>query len=840
VSTSELQQRPADLPEPPLQEALQPEPPGLAGPPAATAAPDSGLQPNDSASAPASAQPSATTSRPRRHPGKAHRKRPPARLRSRRARAVGWRAPDADPALEYRVPEDDGGLRAVLVELERTQAEEYTAGIALSSDEIASLPFAAGPDDVLPWEDEEPPGDLSYCVDDADQASWVAALPPELRAIWDAPPWTGDGEVFPAGFSHNADHDGHLPEGAGFAAGGMFDQMLPDPRLAAAVFAAAGGNTGPRLAGLGESELIGVACAWQRLTAWTQAGQAAALATLVARRNAQSVARREPGLAAHVSEEAAAALTLSGQAATRLLEISVAVSALPSVRTALADGRIDWAKATMFADLLAGIPPGDAADIADSVIRRAQGRTTGQLRAALTRAVLSWDPEAAQRRREQARRDACVQTWPEPSGNAALAGRELEPGDAITASTRLTALARWLKKHGASGSIDQLRAAAYIALLTGRPVTDLLPPGATGDPAGSADGHDSSGGCSPGNDARQSGSATANTRREGGPVRQSENGHDGQPRSDRDLWSHGAHQSRDADSGIENDADPIDSDGGWPRLTGTINLTMPLATFVGAADRPGELAGHGAVDPDTCRTLANRTDAATRWCLTLTGTDGQAVAHACANGPPPGAGERRPDPTRPNASADNISTDNISTDNARPDSDGHDRERAEPEHGGPQGAGPGGAGTSSTGTGETWTASTWAAGAWAAGARAAGAWAEHLRGKLQYLERGICGHARQSPRYRPPPTLLHLIRVRQARCSFPGCRRPGRRTDLDHTLAWAKGGLTCECNLAPLCRRHHQTKQAEHWALAQPEPGTLVWTTPAGRRYTTVPDAYPV
>ena len=43
-----------------------------------------------------------------------------------------------------------------------------------------------------------------------------------------------------------------------------------------------------------------------------------------------------------------------------------------------------------------------------------------------------------------------------------------------------------------------------------------------------------------------------------------------------------------------------------------------------------------------------------------------------------------------------------------------------------------------------------------------------------------------------------LIRTR---CTAPGCGRPAARCDLDHTLAWDKGGITCECGLAPRCKR---------------------------------------
>ena len=108
------------------------------------------------------------------------------------------------------------------------------------------------------------------------------------------------------------------------------------------------------------------------------------------------------------------------------------------------------------------------------------------------------------------------------------------------------------------------------------------------------------------------------------------------------------------------------------------------------------------------------------------------------------------------------------------------------------------------------------------------------------LETGDCRHLRESPSYRPPPRLRHLVTIRQPTCSFPGCRRPAIRCDEDHTLPYDEGGRTCECNLAPLCRRHHRAKQARGWQLTQPEPGTMVWITPSGRSYATGPTVYPV
>jgi hypothetical protein len=111
---------------------------------------------------------------------------------------------------------------------------------------------------------------------------------------------------------------------------------------------------------------------------------------------------------------------------------------------------------------------------------------------------------------------------------------------------------------------------------------------------------------------------------------------------------------------------------------------------------------------------------------------------------------------------------------------------------------------------------------------------------LTAVIRGPCDHAQAEPGYVPSRRLRHLVAARSTRCTAPGCSRPAARCDLDHTTPWDQGGLTCPCNLSPLCRRHHRCKQAEGWRLDQPEPGILQWRTPAGRTYTTTPTSYPL
>jgi uncharacterized protein DUF222 len=109
---------------------------------------------------------------------------------------------------------------------------------------------------------------------------------------------------------------------------------------------------------------------------------------------------------------------------------------------------------------------------------------------------------------------------------------------------------------------------------------------------------------------------------------------------------------------------------------------------------------------------------------------------------------------------------------------------------------------------------------------------------LNMIIRGPCHHVQAERRYRPGRKLRHLVNVRNARCTAPGCGQSAARCDLDHTAPWHHDGLTCPCNLAPLCRHHHRCKQAEGWWLEQPEPGVLVWRTPSGRTYATTPTVY--
>ncbi|MGP4054758.1 DUF222 domain-containing protein [Mycobacterium sp. 4D054] len=91
------------------------------------------------------------------------------------------------------------------------------------------------------------------------------------------------------------------------------------------------------------------------------------------------------------------------------------------------------------------------------------------------------------------------------------------------------------------------------------------------------------------------------------------------------------------------------------------------------------------------------------------------------------------------------------------------------------------------------------------------------------------------PHYRPSAKLAAFVRARDLFCRFPGCTVPAEHCDLDHVLPWPYGP-THPSNLNCKCRTHHLGKTfADGWRDEQLPDGTVIWTTPAGLRYTTVP-----
>lgn len=93
-------------------------------------------------------------------------------------------------------------------------------------------------------------------------------------------------------------------------------------------------------------------------------------------------------------------------------------------------------------------------------------------------------------------------------------------------------------------------------------------------------------------------------------------------------------------------------------------------------------------------------------------------------------------------------------------------------------------------------------------------------------------------RYRPGAALDEFIRMRDLTCRFPNCDVPAERCDIDHRIPWP-AGPTHPSNLRTLCRKHHLLRTfqgGDHgWRDVQRADGTIIWTSPTGRTYTTVP-----
>ena len=535
--------------------------------------------------------------------------------------------------------------------------------------------------------------------------------------------------------------------------GSAADTMVPGPELAAL----ADQMWHQGLTGLDDDQLTGVLQAANRLAAWSAALRVAAVSGLAARRE---TAARESGdwrPFDHVDDEVAVALTLTRRSAARLLDMALALDRLPLTRAALAAGQIDERRAEVIAEELSGLDDAHAAAVEKLIIGKAPGLTSGQLRALVRRAVLSADPKAARKRKEAALKDARVEMFPETSGTAALSGRDLPPAAVLAADKHLTALAQALKAAGIPGTLDTLRARAYLHLLSGQPASTLIlqnaSPGRPGREPSRGPGADIHG------PAESGGTASGGT-------------------------APGSTALGSAPPGTACPS-PDPGPGGLPGLHGSVNLTMPLAAWLGWTQSPGDIPGYGPIDADDSRTLADLLgrNPASQWCVTLTDRAGHSVAHACA---PPHTCARPGPPPRP---------------------------------------GPPGSGTPGNPP--------------ATGPPATGP-PDWLRGlTFTTLETETCTHPRQGRGYQPGRALRHLIEIRNPTCTAPGCRRNATRCDLDHITPYDQGGRTCECNLHPACRRDHQRKQTPGWTLTSPSPGTLTWTTPGHRTHTTTPAQYP-
>ena len=86
-------------------------------------------------------------------------------------------------------------------------------------------------------------------------------------------------------------------------------------------------------------------------------------------------------------------------------------------------------------------------------------------------------------------------------------------------------------------------------------------------------------------------------------------------------------------------------------------------------------------------------------------------------------------------------------------------------------------------------------------------------------------------KYTPPQELVDFLLARDRICRFPGCRRTGQSSDIDHAQSWESGGETNPANLGLLCRRHHRMKTHGGWSLESNPDGSCLWKSPNGKSF---------
>jgi len=94
--------------------------------------------------------------------------------------------------------------------------------------------------------------------------------------------------------------------------------------------------------------------------------------------------------------------------------------------------------------------------------------------------------------------------------------------------------------------------------------------------------------------------------------------------------------------------------------------------------------------------------------------------------------------------------------------------------------------------------------------------------------------------YHPDATTTVMVRTRDGHCRFPGCSVPASRCQLDHVVPFAHhtpiaGGWTIVSNLQCLCQFHHNLKTMGRLRATMLGCGVVVWTSRYGTATVTLP-----
>ena len=152
------------------------------------------------------------------------------------------------------------------------------------------------------------------------------------------------------------------------------------------------------------------------------------------------------------------------------------VNRLPATLAGMAAGAIDRDRARVISNATLHLPDDLAAE-ADKVLAEAAPELRlADLQQKAARLEARLDPEGVQRRKDEARRDRRVELRREDSGAACLAGRELDPAEALSGKASIDAEAVRLRNAGLPGTLAQIRAMILLDRIHQRSPWDRLAP----------------------------------------------------------------------------------------------------------------------------------------------------------------------------------------------------------------------------------------------------------------------------------------------------------------------------------------------------------------------------
>jgi Domain of unknown function (DUF222) len=677
---------------------------------------------------------------------------------------------------------------------------------------------------------------------DAEMARWVA----DLEAGRDRIPeeWERDGSGICLSLGDACDLDPALlaatlgPDGLGgqcpgpaFAQGRPADVLRPGPALAALTEQAVS-----RLTALSDDELTGALHAARRLAAWVAYLMTLLVAEFGRRRIAELAAAKARGVppgrrrGEFAADELACELLVTANHADARLERDAALTTrLPQTLAGMAAGVISADRADTIAAWTMSLTDADAARADAILAAAAPGLRVDQLARKAAALEMKLNPEGVRARKEHAKLTRQrVELRREDSGNASLAGREIDPVTALACKAYIDAVAVRIRNHGhAEGPLSAIGTRVMTELLQGRHPLDLIRPrprfADRSNPGRTATEP-------PPSDAQPDpdpDDAAAEPRARAGE----------DPRDPDDPGPDypGDIDDYDDPGDYDDPTDPVPGYAGpngipaWTTEEATraqweepddpaerrgplrptqsapppanLNLTIPIGTLLGWSTSPAQAGSFGLLDPEETQALAAAASQhpRTRWSITLIDLQGRAIAHGRAGGrhpwepPAPGNPPATAPPGAPTPGTSPPATPPPSPrDGPAPDADQAARLR-------------------------------------------------HLIQALKIIfdpiAQDTCDHQSAENHYTPSRKLKDLIRARNLTCDAPGCNAQARYADLDHTIPYPDGP-TDQCNLKPKCRRHHRAKQAPGWKVEQPQPGTARWTLPNGRTHTTTPTTY--